>query len=84
MFLEKSDVFIIVPGGIGTLDEFFEVLILKELNRHSKKIILFNINNFYDKMIEMILEMHDYGLISENALNIFEIADSLDEIFDFL
>ena len=84
LFLDKSDVFIIAPGGIGTLDEFFEVLTLKYLNRHSKKIILFNINHFYDMMIEMLREMHDEGLIREGALDIFEVADSLDEIFDLL
>ena len=82
LFLEKSDVFIIAPGGIGTLDEFFEVLTLKYLNRHSKKIILFNINHFYDLMIEMLHQMHDDGLIREGALDIFVVADTLDEVFE--
>ncbi|WP_407379325.1 TIGR00730 family Rossman fold protein [Methanobrevibacter sp.] len=80
LFLERSDVFIIVPGGIGTLDEFFEVLTLKYLNRHSKKIILFNINHFYDRMIEMLGEMHSRGLIRPGALDIFEVAHTLDEV----
>lgn len=84
LFLEKSDIFIIVPGGTGTLDEFFEVLILKDLNRHSKKIILFNINHFYDNMIEMILKIHDEGMISEGSLDSFEVVDSIDEIFALL
>ncbi|MEE1156548.1 MAG: TIGR00730 family Rossman fold protein [Methanobrevibacter sp.] len=84
LFLEKSDVFIIVPGGIGTLDEFFEVLTLKYLNRHSKKIILFNINQFYDKMIDMLHQMHDEGLIREGALDIFVVANSMDEVFEFI
>lgn len=84
LFLENSDVFIIAPGGIGTLDEFFEVLTLKYLNRHSKKIILFNINQFYDKMIEMLYQMHDEGLIREGALDIFVVADTLDEVFEYI
>ena len=84
LFLEKSDVFIITPGGIGTLDEFFEVLTLKYLHSHSKTIILFNINNFYDKMIEMLHQMHDDGLIREGALDIFVVADSIDEVFEYI
>lgn len=84
LFLEKSDVFIIVPGGIGTLDEFFEVLTLKYLHRHSKTIILYNINRFYDMMIEMLVKMHDDGLIREGALDYFVVADSLDEVFEYL
>ena len=84
LFLEKSDMFIICPGGIDTLDEFFEVLTLKYLHRHSKGIILFNIDNFYDTMISMLRGMHDGGLIREGALDIFDVADSIDDIFQLI
>lgn len=84
LFLEKSDVFIIVPGGIGTLDEFFEVLTLKYLHRHSKKIILFNINHFYDKMVDMLEDMHNQGLIRPGALDIYDVANSIDEVFELI
>lgn len=84
LFLQKSDAFIIVPGGIGTLDEFFEVLTLKYLHRHTKKIILFNINHFYDTMISMLQSMHDEGFIREGALDIFDVADDLNEVLEFL
>lgn len=55
-FLENSDVFIISPSGIGILDEFFEIIALKKLKQHDNEIIIFNINHFSDKMIEMIDE----------------------------
>ena len=45
---ELSDAFIITPGGFGTFDEFFEILTLKQLNRHNKPIVIFNINHYYD------------------------------------
>ena len=45
---EMADAFVIVPGGIGTFDEFFQILTLKVLGRHSKPIILYNIKGFWD------------------------------------
>ncbi len=82
-FLEHSDAFIISPGGIGTLDEFFEIITLKKLKQHDKKIIIFNISNFYDKMIEMIDEMGEKGfLYKQNEL--YKVAQDIDEIFEYL
>ncbi|WP_405304867.1 TIGR00730 family Rossman fold protein [Methanobrevibacter sp.] len=82
-FLKYSDAFIISPGGIGTLDEFFEIITLKKLKRHDKPIIVFNIDNFYDKMLEMIDEMAEKGFLYKQE-EIFHIANSIDEIFDYL
>ena len=45
---DNADAFIVVPGGIGTYEEFFEVLTLKQLARHAKPIVLFNIDGFLD------------------------------------
>lgn len=63
LFLENSDAFIISPGGIGTLDEFFEIYTLKKLKQHNKPIVIFNINHYYDTLIEMMNFM-----INENAI----------------
>ena len=82
-FLENSDAFIISPGGIGTLDEFFEIITLKKLKQHDKKIIIFNINHFFDKMIEMIDEMEYKGFLYKQE-ELYKIANSTDEIFEYL
>ena len=85
LFLEHSDAFIIAPGGIGTLDEFFEIIVLKKLNRHNKKIVVFNMFNFYDLMLEMIDFMIDEGVIrSQRDKSTFKIADSIEKIFKIL
>ena len=47
---DKSNAFIISPGGIGTFDEFFQALTLKQLGRHNKPMVLFNINGFFDDL----------------------------------
>lgn len=82
-FLENSDAFIITPGGIGTLDEFFEIITLKKLNRHDKEIIIFNINGFFDKMLEMIEDMGEKGFLYKQS-EIFKTASTVDEIFEQL
>ena len=84
LFLEKSDAFIIVPGGLGTLDEFFEIVVLKFLNRHDKQIILFNINGFYDTLLLMLDEMSNQGFIRPGGEKIFKVATAIDEVFEFL
>lgn len=82
-FEENSDAFIISPGGIGTLDEFFEIVTLKKLRQTDCEIIIFNIEGFYDKMIEMIDEMGEKGFLYKQE-EIFKTANSIDEIFEYL
>ena len=82
-FLNNSDAFIISPGGIGTLDEFFEIITLKKLKQHDKKIIVFNINHFFDTMIKMIDEMGEKGFLYKQD-EIFKVATTIDEIFEYL
>ena len=82
-FLENSDMFIISPGGIGTLDEFFEIITLKKLNQHNKEIIVFNINNFFDKMFEMIDEMGEKGFLYKQS-NLFKKASTIEEILEYV
>lgn len=59
---ERSDAFITVPGGIGTFEEFFEILTLRQLNRHHKPIAVFNINGYYDHLTAMIDHAFEQGL----------------------
>ena len=82
-FVENSDAFIITPGGIGTLDEFFEIITLKKLKQHDKDIIVFNIDGFFNKMFEMIDEMAQKGFLYKQT-EIYKIAESIDEIFEYL
>ena len=85
LFLEKSDAFIIAPGGIGTLDEFFETIVLKKLKRHNKKIVIFNMFDFYDPMLEMINFMIDEGVVrAKRDKNTFKIADTMEKVFEIL
>ena len=82
-FVENSDAFIISPGGIGTLDEFFEIITLRKLKRHNKEIVIFNINGFYETMIKMIDEMSEKGFLYKQT-ELFKVTDNVEEIFEYL
>ena len=51
---QLADAFVIVPGGIGTCDEFFQILTLKYLHRIEKPIVLFNVCNFWDNLLAVV------------------------------
>ena len=78
---ERADAFVIVPGGIGTFDEFFQILTLKVLGRHKKPIILYNVNGFWDNMIAVIGADLFKGFISTTAADCFCICETPESVF---
>ena len=81
---DNSDAFIITPGGIGTYEEFFEILTLKQLCRHNKPIAIFNIMGYYDGLNEVMNQAMQKNFIRENCSALFRITDSLDELLDYI
>lgn len=81
---ESSDAFIILPGGIGTLDEFFEVFTWSQLELHNKPIGLYNINNYFNKLLNFISETIAEGFFSEDILNKLNISTHGEELLDTL
>ena len=68
---ELSDAFLVVPGGIGTYEEFFEILTLKQLERHNKPIVIFNVNGYYNDMINMLKKITEMNFMREKSLSLF-------------
>ena len=81
---EKADVFVMMPGGIGTFEEFFEILTLKQLARHDKKIIIANINGYFNPLLAMLEKAVNEQFLQSNHLQLFSVCNSIDEIFDLL
>ena len=81
---EKADAFVIVPGGVGTLDEFYQILTLRVLGRMEKPIILYNTDGFWNSTLAVIKEGVDKGFISPDALMDFVLCDTPSEVFDVL
>jgi len=81
---ESSDAFIVLPGGIGTLDEFFEVFTWSQLELHNKPIGLYNINNYFNKLLNFISETIAEGFFSEDILKKLYISTHGEELLDTL
>lgn len=80
----KADAFIIVPGGIGTFEELFEVLTLKQLGRHKKPIIIYNINGYYSDLKSMIDNGVKQNFINSNFNSLYNYCSRFDEILHSL
>lgn len=76
---DLSDAFIIAPGGIGTMDEFFEILTLLHLKQHSKPIIIFNVNGYYNKLLEFLTDGVEKKFISDDSLA-YTVCTTADEV----
>lgn len=81
---EKADAFIISPGGIGTFDEFFEILTLKQLGRHNKAICIYNINNYFDKMLDMMQVGVDQKFITDDCRQLYKVYKDVDSMLDYI
>ena len=81
---DQSDVFIALPGGIGTLDEVFTIAASATIGYHQKRVILYNMKGFWDKLIAMLDELQAKGLTRRPWRTYIEVANNLDEIKDFL
>ena len=79
----KADFFIIAPGGVGTLDEFFQIVTLTDVGRHNKPIIVFNIDGYYTKLLNYLYESSDLGFINVNVLDKIYVADDVEDIFAY-
>ncbi len=81
---DMSHGFIMSPGGIGTYEEFFEVLTLKQLDRHNKAIAILNTNGYYTPMANLLNETAKNGFMREESLSLYEIFENPKEIVDYI
>ena len=83
---DLSDAFIITPGGAGTFEEFFEVLTLKQLGRHRKPIAIYNIDGYYDHMVDTIKYAIQTEFIKPNCEKLFKVFNEtqFDEMIGYI
>ena len=83
MFMNAQAI-IVLPGGAGSLDEFFEVLTWAQLELHSKPIVLLNVENYWTPLIALMDHIIAEGFADPSLKTLFTVCTSVDEATDYL
>ncbi len=84
MLTERSDAFIAMPGGYGTLDELFEAITWLQLGIHRKPVGLLNVNGFFDHLIALVDRMVDEGFVDENNRRLLQVDSNIETLLEKL
>lgn len=81
---ERANAIIVAPGGVGTLDEFFSAVCSKRWGYWDKPIVIYNINNYYKNLIEMLEYAIEKNFGKENYRETYKVFEEVDEIFSYI
>jgi len=81
---DMSDVFIALPGGIGTLDEIFTMTASATIGYHQKRIILYNMKGFWNGLVRMLDDLHAQGVTRKHWRTYIRVVNSLEELQQLL
>lgn len=80
LMMDQSDVFIALPGGIGTMDEVFTIAASATIGYHQKLVILYNMKGFWNQLIALLDDLQTKGMIRGDWRQYIKTADSIEEI----
>lgn len=80
LMAEYASAFVTLPGGFGTLEEIMEIATWRQLYQHEKPMIIFNVNGFYDKMLEHLQYTAEQGFMKAEDLSRLIVCHSVDEV----
>ena len=81
---DRSDAFIMTPGGVGTFEEFYEIVTLRQLGRHSKPVAVLNTNNYYRPLMDMWEQAIRQNFMKPACRQLFTIFEDPDLLLDSL
>jgi len=84
LMLQMSDAFLILPGGLGTFDEFFEVATEAQLGVHAKPIIVVNVSGYFDGLDALMHAAVKKGFAKEKVLKLYYLADGAEAALEIL
>ena len=83
MFM-NADAVVVLPGGAGSMDEFFEALTWRQLKLHAKPIILYNVEGFWDPLLDLLQHIVDSGFAGKDILGFVQVAEDIDDLEEIL
>jgi len=84
MMVDKSDAFLILPGGIGTLDELCEIMTWRQLGIHDKPIIIANIKGYWTPFLNMVDHIIEQGFMRAGDNKLVHVVTSLNDVIPAL
>ena len=81
---ERSDAFIALPGGVGTLEEAIEIMSMKQLGLTDKPLVFVNTNNFYDGLISNLRKMVSLKFVKSSTLELFAVCPDPSSAIEFI
>lgn len=84
MMFDRSDAFVVLPGGLGTLDETFEIMTWAQLSLHKKPIILLNHNGYWSPLLELVNNVVEEGFASAANAELLKVAATAEEAMAIL
>lgn len=80
----RSDAFIALPGGFGTLEELLEIITLKQLKYHNKPIVILNVNDFYNRLLMQFDEIIDKKFAKPESLGLYRVTNNPNEALEYI
>jgi uncharacterized protein (TIGR00730 family) len=84
VMLERADAFLVLPGGLGTLDELFEIWTTATLGLHAKPVVLLDVDGFYEGLIAWLVSVAVQGFLRPESLAMVRVVRTVDEALDVI
>ena len=84
IMLQRSDILVALPGGVGTLDEIFHVMAAATIGYHKKRVVLYNVNGFWNGLLSLLEEMARGGFVRCDLDSILAVAGNIEELNEFI
>jgi uncharacterized protein (TIGR00730 family) len=82
--IDRADAFVVLPGGLGTLDELLEVVTLRQLGYHDKPVVLVNLGGYWDPLIALVDQVVRHKFALPGTRTLYRVVDTVEQVLPAL